>query len=136
VVLTLFLGAGSASAGDSAKNQASQQMKWGYKAAKSGYWLEALDRFERANVLTPGQPRIMNNIAVALEATGRFEEARLTYETGLSVAPNDRTLRRNFSRFMEFYSAQVEVEEEEPADEKGESTSEDDTQEEAESDDE
>jgi tetratricopeptide (TPR) repeat protein len=111
----LFIGASGALAGDPAKNQASQQMKWGYKAAKQGYWLEALHRFERANELTPNQPRVINNIAVALEASGRFEEARLTYETGLSIAPNDRTLRRNFSRFMEFYSAQIAVETEEEA---------------------
>jgi tetratricopeptide (TPR) repeat protein len=113
LVLTLFMGAGGVLAGDPAKNNASQQMKWGYQAAKKGYWLEALDRFERANELTPNQPRVINNIAVALEASGRFEEARLTYETGLSIAPNDRVLRRNFSRFMEFYSAQVAVETEE-----------------------
>jgi len=109
VALLFFVcaGAGIAEAGDSAKNKASQQMTWGYKAAKAGYWLEALDRFERANALTPNQPRILNNIAVALEASGRFEEALLAYETGLGVAPNDRVLRRNFSRFREFYDSQV-----------------------------
>jgi len=108
LVLVLVAVTGIGEAGDSAKNEASKQVKWGYKAAKAGYWLEALDRFERANELTPNQPRILNNIAVALEAAGRFEEALLAYETGLSVAPNDRVLRRNFSRFREFYDSQVQ----------------------------
>ncbi len=111
LLLGLLLGSTSVWAGDPAKERASDQMKWGYQAARRGYWLEALDRFEKANDLTPGQPRILNNIAVALEASGRFEEALLAYETALAVAPNDRILRRNFSQFKEFYAAQVAIEE-------------------------
>jgi tetratricopeptide (TPR) repeat protein len=107
LVGALLLWAGVVEAGNSVKDQARDQMKWGYKAAKRGYWLEALDRFERADQLTPDQPRILNNIAVALEASGRFEEALLTYETALNLAPNDRVLRRNFSQFREFYEARV-----------------------------
>lgn len=116
--LALLLGATAALAGDPSKEMASDQMKWGYQAARRGYWLEALDRFERANDLTPGQPRILNNIAVALEASGRFEEALLAYQTALAVAPNDRVLQRNFGQFKEFYATQVA--EEEPAGEKTE----------------
>jgi len=103
----LLCGAEPIMAGDSAKGRAADQMKWGFQAAKRGYWLEALDRFERANNLTPNQGRILNNIAVSLEASGRFEEALGAYETALAVAPNDKILRRNFARFREFYDAQV-----------------------------
>lgn len=106
----LLCGAAPIMAGDSAKGRAADQMKWGFQAAKRGYWLEALDRFEKANNLTPNQARILNNIAVSLEASGRFEEAREAYETALGVAPNDKILRRNFARFKEFYDAQVEFE--------------------------
>ena len=116
LLLAQLLGATAAAAGDSAKGAASDQMKWGYDAARRGYWLEALDRFERANDLTPGQPRILNNIAVALEASGRFEEALLAYQTALAVAPNDRVLQRNFSQFKEFYASQF-AEEKPPAEE-------------------
>ena len=103
----LVFGAGPVTAGDPDKGRAADQMKWGYQAAKRGYWLEALNRFEKANGLTPNQPRILNNIAVALEASGRFEEALVAYETALGAAPNDKVLRRNFARFKEFYDAQV-----------------------------
>lgn len=103
----LVLGAGPVAAGDQAKGQAADQMKWGYQAAKRGYWLEALNRFEKANQLTPNQPRILNNIAVALEASGRFDEALVAYESALGVAPNDKVLRGNFARFREFYDTQV-----------------------------
>lgn len=110
-VALLALAAGSLAApamaaGKPAK-QAEEQVKRGYRAAKRGYWQEALFRFERANALTPNEPRILNNIAVALEASGRFEEAVVAYESALAVAPNDRVLRQNYSRFKEFYEAQV-----------------------------
>lgn len=116
VLLAVVMGASSAWAGDPARKEASEQVKRGYKAAREGYWLEALYRFERADSLTPNQPRILNNIAVALEASGRFEEALVAYQTALEVAPNDRVLRRNFGQFKEFYDAQVAVAEP-PADE-------------------
>lgn len=94
-----------ATAGDSAKKEASEDMKWGYKAARRGYWQEALVRFQHANELTPDQPRILNNIAVAQEANGLYEQALLTYETGLSIAPGDGALQRNYARFKEFYAS-------------------------------
>jgi Flp pilus assembly protein TadD len=102
-----LVAASTAAAGDAAAKQASEQVERGYTAARNGYWQEALFRFERANALTPNQPRILNNIAVSLEASGRFEEALATYESALSVAPNDQVLRRNYSRFKEFYEAQL-----------------------------
>jgi tetratricopeptide (TPR) repeat protein len=94
-------------AGDKAKSEAKEEMKWGVKAAKRGYWLEALTRFEHANQLVPNQSHVLNNIAVALEASGRFEEAMVTYETAIAVTPNDRVLQRNFSQFKEFYDTYV-----------------------------
>jgi len=107
VVAGLALAPTAAQAADRAAKQASEQVRRGYTAARQGYWLEALFRFERADALTPNQPRILNNIAVSLEASGRFEEALTAYEAALSVAPNDQVLRRNFSRFKEFYESQM-----------------------------
>jgi len=90
-------------AGDSSREQAKEQLTFGLNAAKRGYWLEALSRFERANELVPNRVNVLNNIAVALEAAGRFEEAMATYETAMEIAPNDRVLRRNFGQYKEFY---------------------------------
>jgi len=121
IALAVLAAAPAATAGDEAARQASEQIERGFVAAKNGYWQEALFRFERANALTPDQPRILNNIAVSLEAAGRFEEALATYEAALVVAPNDKVLRQNYSRFKEFYESQVEGppgEAEKPADEK------------------
>lgn len=96
-----------AAAAKKPEKEAGEQVNRGYRAAKRGYWQEALFRFRRASALTPNDPRVLNNIAVALEASGRFEEALVAYETALAVAPNDRVLRQNYSWFREFYESQV-----------------------------
>jgi tetratricopeptide (TPR) repeat protein len=109
IALAALAAVPAAMAGDAAAKQASEQVGRGFAAAKDGYWQEALFRFERANELTPNQPRILNNIAISLEAAGRFEEALATYEAALAIAPNDRALRRNYSLFKEFYESQMET---------------------------
>lgn len=107
LVMLAMLVAGAAVAGNPASKEAASDMKWGYKAARRGYWQEALVRFVHANELTPDQPRILNNIAVAQEANGLYEYALLTYQEGLSIAPNNDALRRNYMRFQEFYATYI-----------------------------
>ncbi len=48
---------------------------------------EALDAFQQASVLRPGNPALLYNIGVALQALGRFEEAVAAYDTTLAQAP-------------------------------------------------
>lgn len=119
LVLLAMLVAGAAFAGDPNAKEASAEMEWGFKAARRGYWQEALVRFQHANELTPDQPRILNNIAVALEANGMFEQALLAYQTGLAIAPNNEALRRNYKRFQEFYTEYVAPPEETPVKDEG-----------------
>jgi len=107
LVLAAAISTGIAAAGNPNAKEASAEMKWGFKAARRGYWQEALLRFEHANVLTPNQPRILNNIAVAQEANGLFEMALLTYQEGLTLEPNNNALRRNYMRFQEFYVSYI-----------------------------
>jgi Flp pilus assembly protein TadD len=109
VMLVATLSSGVVVAGDPNAKEASAEMKWGFKAARRGYWQEALMRFEHANELTPNQPRILNNIAVAQEANGLFEMALLTYQEGLAIDPSNNALRRNYTRFQEFYATYVAV---------------------------
>ena len=109
LALAAAISGGVAFAGNPDAKEASAEMSWGFKAARRGYWQEALMRFERANELTPNQPRILNNIAVAQEANGLYEMALLTYQEGLALAPNNGALRRNYSRFQEFYATYIVV---------------------------
>lgn len=106
-MLAATISTGVAAAGNPDAKEASAEMKWGFKAARRGYWQEALLRFEHANELTPNQPRILNNIAVAQEANGLFEMALLTYQEGLTLEPNNNALRRNYMRFQEFYASYI-----------------------------
>jgi tetratricopeptide (TPR) repeat protein len=107
LAICLVLAVADVWAASPSSKQAGEELEFGYKAARRGYWQEALERFELANELTPNQPRILNNIAVALEANGRFDEARTTYQAALALAPNDSRMRTNFQRFEEFYATYV-----------------------------
>ena len=79
------------------------QLAFGIKMAKRGLWSEALFRFRQAERREPGNPRILNNMAVAYEALGQFELALDYYQRALKASPADGELRRNYSRFVEFY---------------------------------
>ena len=82
---------------------ADEQIKFGVEMARRELWNEAFFRFQRAADLEPQSPRVYNNLAVASEATGRFDEALEYYKEALRLDPGNRTLRGNYARFVEFY---------------------------------
>ncbi|HVR98358.1 MAG TPA: tetratricopeptide repeat protein [Thermoanaerobaculia bacterium] len=84
-------------------NQVGSQLSFGVDMARHGLWSEALFRFQQAEQLEPQSPRVLNNLAVAYEATGEFEKALDYYKRALQISPNDRDVRANYSRFVEFY---------------------------------
>jgi Flp pilus assembly protein TadD len=98
----LLLGCAS---GGGAGAAAGDEMRAGVKAATRGYWQEALFRFERASSLTPDNAEVLNNLAVALEVAGRYEEALAAYKKALEKAPTNHSLKKNYSRFAEFYTS-------------------------------
>ncbi len=81
------------------------QLAFGVEMAKRGLWSEALFRFKQANRWSPGNPRVLNNMAVAYEALGNFEKALDYYQEAIKSDPSNRELKRNYSRFVEFYRA-------------------------------
>ncbi len=81
------------------------QLAFGAEMAGRGLWSEALFRFRQAEKEQPGDPRILNNIAVSLEALGLYEEALETYRQAVEQAPSMETAKRNYARFVEFYQA-------------------------------
>jgi Tfp pilus assembly protein PilF len=68
-------------------------------------WSEALFRFQQAERLGGSVIPIYNNMAVAYEALGVFEKAREYYQKALEADANNTALRRNYSRFIEFYQS-------------------------------
>lgn len=79
------------------------QLSFGVDMAKRGLWSEALFRFEQAKLQQPGSVSVLNNLAICYEAGGRFEEAMATYREALRLAPENRVLKQNYTRFAEFY---------------------------------
>lgn len=85
--------------------QTKTQLQFGVEMAQRGLWSEALFRFRKAQDQRPSDPRVLNNMAIAYEALGQFELALQHYQDALKGDPNNRDLRRNYSRFVEFYRA-------------------------------
>ncbi len=81
------------------------QLEFGVEMAKRGLWSEALFRFKQAERANPNDPRILNNMAVSFEALGQFDKALDFYQRALKADRGNRDLRRNYSRFIEFYRA-------------------------------
>ncbi len=81
------------------------QLAFGVQMAKRGLWSEALFRFKQAGRKDPGNSHILNNMAVAYEALGNFEKALDYYQEAIRADPANRELKRNYSRFVEFYRA-------------------------------
>ena len=79
------------------------QLSFGVDMAERGLWNEALFRFEQARRMAPGDARVLNNIAVAHEALGQFDEALEAYREALRVDRSNQNVRQNYSRFVEFY---------------------------------
>ena len=85
------------------EGQASKQLEFGTDMARRGLWSEALFRFRQADRLEPGNPRVLNNIAVSYEALGLFDQALEAYQAALRAGPDDSRVRGNYSGFAEFY---------------------------------
>lgn len=105
VTMSVFLSGGLCAAAASGKSapDGKSQLAFGVDMAKRGLWSEALFRFEQAKLLEPGRVSVLNNLAICYEAGGRFEEALATYREALRLAPENRVVKQNYSRFAEFY---------------------------------
>jgi Flp pilus assembly protein TadD len=88
----------AAKGGDAAK----AQLAFGVDMARRGLWNEALFRFEQAKQQRPNDPSVLNNLAVAYEAVGRFDDADAAYRAALQLAPGHRDIKKNATRFREF----------------------------------
>jgi len=84
---------------------AKSQLQFGVDMAQRGLWSEALFRFQQAESLGGSPISIYNNMAVAYEALGVFEKAREYYQKALEADASNSALRRNYSRFIEFYQS-------------------------------
>lgn len=81
--------------------QAKSQVDFGIAVAQRGLWKEALYRWQRAVELNPSYAAAWNNLAIAYEHEGNFEEARKAYEKALSLDPKNLFIKQNYELFKE-----------------------------------
>ena len=96
----LVLFAPLARAGD-ARSEAKEQVEFGIKVAQNGLWNEALYRWQRATELDPTYAAAWNNLAIAYEHEGKFEDAKKAYEKALQLEPKNVMIRQNYDLFKE-----------------------------------
>ncbi len=104
-ILGLAVISGACASSGKPQAVAHPEMREGVKAAQRGYWQEALFRFERARSINPKDAEVLNNLAVAFEALGRYTEALATYKEALQNTPKSSVIRKNYARFAEFYTS-------------------------------
>lgn len=82
----------------------STQNDFGVNMARQNLWREAMFRFQRAVQMNPQNAMAHNNLAVAYEANGDFENARKEYLEALRLDRSNDYVKKNYSRFVEFLS--------------------------------
>jgi Tetratricopeptide repeat len=80
----------------------STQNDFGVNMARMSLWREAMFRFRKAVEMNPQNAMAHNNLAVAYEANGNFEDARREYLEALRLDRSNDYIKKNYSRFVEF----------------------------------
>jgi len=80
------------------------QDNFGVRMAKMNLWREAMFRFRRAVEINPADAMAHNNLAVAYEANGDFDNARKEYLEALKLDRGNSYIQKNYSRYVEFLS--------------------------------
>jgi len=101
VLAVLVLGFLSPAAYADRRSDAKAQVDFGIKVAQRGLWKEALYRWDRAREIDPTYAAAWNNLAVAYEQLGQFEEARQAYQKALDLEPDNLLIQQNFDLFKE-----------------------------------
>jgi len=84
--------------------KATTQDDFGVQMAKMNLWREAMFRFRRAVEINPKDAMAHNNLAVAYEANGDFDNARKEYLEALKLDRTNQYIQKNYSRYVEFLS--------------------------------
>jgi len=101
-VAAVVLVAGCAHRSDLTRHEA--QDNFGVRMAKMNLWREAMFRFRRAVEIEPANAMAHNNLAVAYEANGDFDNARKEYLEALKLDRSNAYIQKNYSRYVEFLS--------------------------------
>jgi Flp pilus assembly protein TadD len=98
-VVILLAAATAAHAQD--RDKSKEQIVFGIKVAQLNLWNEALYRWQKATELDPTYAAAWNNLAIAYEHEGKFDEAKKAYEKALQLDPKNLMIRQNYDLFKE-----------------------------------
>jgi len=83
------------------RGKSKEQVEFGIKVAQLNLWNEALYRWQKATELDPTYAAAWNNLAIAYEHDGKFDEAKKAYEKALELEPKNLMIRQNYDLFKE-----------------------------------
>ena len=81
------------------------QINFGIKAARLDLWDEAIFRWKKYLQFNQESAAARNNLAVAYEKKGLWEEAKEQYELAQKYDPKDKHIISNYKQFMRRYEA-------------------------------
>jgi Tfp pilus assembly protein PilF len=84
-----------------ARSDSKEQVEFGIRVAQNGLWNEALYRWKKAVELDPTYAAAWNNLAIAYEHEGKFDDAKKAYEKALELDPKNLMIRQNYDLFKE-----------------------------------
>jgi Tfp pilus assembly protein PilF len=88
------------------RSEAKAQVDFGIELAQKQLWKEAEFRWEKAVELDSTYAAAWNNLGIAYEQQGKFDEAKKAYEKAKGLDPKNTLILQNFDMFMEIYDRQ------------------------------
>jgi Flp pilus assembly protein TadD len=80
-----------------------EEINFGILAAQRDLWEEAFFRWQRAALSQPDSAAAHNNLAVAYERKGLWEEAKKEYDLALKLSPKNSYIKANYENFKKIY---------------------------------
>jgi len=75
------------------------QLLFGIQAARQDLWDEAIFRWKKVVLSDANSAAAHNNLAVAYEKKGLWEEAKNEYEIALKLSPGNAHIKANYQNF-------------------------------------
>ncbi len=85
-----------------AQSDVKEKLRFAHKMATGGSWREAQYRWEQVLAGQPDNAKVLNNLGVAAEALGRFDDAAGFYQQALELLPNNHFVQDNYRRHALF----------------------------------
>lgn len=101
-----------------AANKAQNQLQFGIQSAKRELWDEAVFRWKKVISEQPNSAGAHNNLAVAYERDGLWEEAKKEYELAVKLGRGNEYIQANYDKFKIRYESKADNNEENKDDKK------------------